>query len=421
MKRLVTLTGAVAILFITLWFLWFLYQRFVYVITDNAFQSADIVNVSTEDVSGYIVKLYKREFQPVKRGEPLFKVDDSTLKKELSSLQFQISSLEEKKRELEVKLSRLEKQLPASVRAAELQLRAEENRVSALKDQLKETEVLYRTSVSKSSAALRSAKSLLQAAKINLERMENRFNRFKNLYERRVISLQQFEDVESAYYRAKAEYEGALSSYRAALENLKEAESLKFKVSAIKENLSASEKRIGELRQELLSREAALKQIGEIRHSIESLSDKIKSFREKEEKLKILISHTLVRSPISGFVAKKWREEGDFVSPGLTVYSLYSPKTFYVTAWIDEDKLPFVKVGNSAEVELDACGKTFKGKVFQVGKSAGSVFALIPRDTSQGEYTKVTQRVPVKIELSNVPLGCIKPGTNAVVKIRKSR
>ncbi len=421
MKRLVTLAGAVAILFITLWFLWFLYQRFVYVITDNAFQRADIVNVSTEDVSGYILKLYKREFQPVKRGEPLFKVDDSTLKKELSSLRFQISSLKEKKRELEVKLSRLEKQLPASVRSAELQLRAEENRVSALQDQLKETEVLYRTSVSKSSAALKYARSSLQAAKINLERMENRFKRFKNLYIRRVISLQQFEDVKSAYYRAKADYEGALSNYRAAEESLKEAEALKFKVSALKKELSASQRLLGELRQEFLSREASLKQIRELRHSIKSLSEKIKSLKEKEEKLKILISHTLVHSPISGFVAKKWREVGDFVSPGLTVYSIYNPKTFYVLAWIDEDKLPFVKVGNWAEVELDVCGKTFKGKVFQVGKSAGSVFALIPRDTSQGEYTKVTQRVPVKIKLSDVPLSCIKPGTNAVVKIRKSR
>ncbi len=419
MKRGVTFVGALAILAITAWFLYFLYERYLYVITDNAFQKADIVNVSPEDVSGYIVKLYKQEFQPVKKGEPLFKIDDSTLKKELSSLQFQILSLKAERRELETRLSRLKKQLPAAVKTARFRLSAAENEVSALREQLKEAETAYRTSVSKALASLKAARAALEAAKVNAERMEHRFNRYRKLYEKRIISLQQFEDVKSAYFSSKAEYERALSAYSAARENLKEAQALKFKVLALKSKLAASEKRVGELKEGVVSAEAKLKQVEELRHSIRSLSDRIKSLEEKEEKVKILISHTLVRSPVTGFIAKKWRETGDFVSPGLTVYSLYNPETFYVLAWIDEDKLPYVKVGSSAEVELDVCGRTFEGKVYQIGKSAGSVFALIPRDTSQGEYTKVTQRVPVKIKLRGVPLSCIKPGTNAVVKIRK--
>lgn len=421
MKRIVVLLGTVAILLVTLWFLWFVYQRYLYVVTDNAFQKADIVNVSTEDVSGYIVKLYRSEFQPVKRGEPLFKIDDSTLKKELSSLKFQIASLEERKRELETKLSRLEEQLPSYVRAAEFRLLSAENRVLSLKSRLKETETLYKTSVSKSVSALSAARASLEAAKVDLERMENRFNRFKKLYKKRIISLQQFEDVKSAYYGAKARYEKALLNYRVSEENLKEAKALKLKVLSLKEELLSEEKRVAELKESLISQKASLKQIEELRHSVKSLSNRINSLKEREEKVKILVSHTLVRSPVSGFIAKKWHEIGDFVSPGVAVYSIYNPETFYVLAWIDEDKLPYVRVGAPAKVRLDVCGKTFNGKVFQIGKSAGSVFALIPRDTSQGEYTKVTQRVPVKIKLSDVPLRCIKPGTNAVVKIRKKR
>ena len=420
MKRLLTLSGAVAVLLITLWFLLFLYERFVYVVTDNAFQSADIVNVSTEDVSGYITELYKKEFQPVKKGEPLFKVDDSSLRKELKSLEFQISSLISRKRELEQRLSRLKKQLPAGVRMAEFQLQAAKEELSALKAQLKRTEILYNTSVSEAASAVNASKYALKAAEVNYSRLKNRFERFKRLYERRVISLQQFEDVKSAYYEAKARLEEARSKYRVAQEKLKEANSLKQQVVAIRKKISAYRKRIGELRQRLLSQRAELERIGELRHSIASLDRKIKSLREKAGKVKLLISHTLVRSPISGVVAKKWREAGDFVSPGLAVYSVYNPETFYVLAWVDEDKLPYVKQGSRAEVELDACGKTFEGQVYQVGVSSGSVFALIPRDTSQGEYTKVTQRVPVKIKLSGVPLSCIKPGTNASVKIRKS-
>ncbi len=419
MKRIFTLFGALIIVLISLWFIWFLYQRYVYVITDNAFQSAEIVNVSPEDVSGYILKLYKEEFQPVKKGEPLFKVDDSTLKKELNSLNYQISSLLFKKRELEERLSRLRNQLPSTVKMAELEYEAARKNVAALKSQLAETETLYRTSVSKARAAESAAKSSLKAAEVDFDRMKNRFSRFKKLYGRRVISLQQFEDVKSAYFAARARLEEARSNYRAAEESLKEAEALKFKVAALKEKLLASRKRMAELHQKLSFEKSNLKRIRELRYSIDSLDDKIRSLREKAAKLKLLVSHTLVRSPISGFVAKKWRETGDFVSPGLAVYSVYDPKTFYVLAWIDEDKIPGVKVGTSAKVELDVCGRTFDGKVYEIGKSSGSVFSLIPRDTSQGEYTKVTQRVPVKIRLFGVPASCIKPGTNAVVKIRK--
>jgi multidrug resistance efflux pump len=142
----------------------------------------------------------------------------------------------------------------------------------------------------------------------------------------------------------------------------------------------------------------------------------------REEKVKLLISHTLVRSPVSGFIAKKWKEVGDFVSPGLPVYSVYSPKSFYVLAWIDEDKVPYLKVGTVGRVELAACGgRSFKAKVLTIGRSAGSVFALIPKDTSEGEYTRVVQRVPVKIEVDGVPLYCVKPGTNVTVYLKKER
>jgi len=164
---------------------------------------------------------------------------------------------------------------------------------------------------------------------------------------------------------------------------------------------------------------ADLGRIDELRKSIKELSAQIRATERTLEKTKILLSHTEVRAPVSGFVAKKWRETGDFVSPGLPVYSIYDPSTFYVLAWIDEDKISDVKIGSSAKVVLEACGVELEGKVSSVGVSAGSVFSLIPRDTSQGEYTRVTQRVPVKISLSNVPLECIKPGTNVTVYIKR--
>ncbi len=419
MKRLFSLFGALILLSVTFWFLFYLYERYRFVITDNAYQNADIVNVSPEDVSGYIIKLYKKEYERVKSGEPLFKIDDSTLKKDLSSLQGKLNSLVSRKRELETKLSRLEKQLPESVKSTEFELSSLKRELSSLKENLKEAEVKYSVLVNSAKASLSAAREAYEASNVNLERMEKRFKRYKELYRRRVISEQQFDDVKSAYYQALSQFKTAESNLKLSQEKLKEAEAFSHTVNSLKEKISSTRERIGALQSQLESKRADLKKISELKASISEIAYQIDSLKAQIGKTKLLISHTLVKSPIDGLIAKKWKEEGDFVSPGITVYSIYNPKTFYVLAWIDEDDIRYVKKGSRALIELETCKGQFRGEVTAVGTSAGSVFALIPRDTSQGEYVKVTQRVPVKIKVFNVPLRCIKPGTNVSVKIPK--
>jgi len=417
LKRILSLFGVLVVLFVTLWFLLYLYERVRFVITDNAYQYADIVDVSTEDVSGYIVELYKREFEAVKKGEPLFKVDDSTLKRELSALNEELKALISKKRELREKLSRLREQLPEKVRASELQVESLKGELHSYEERLKETEVKY--SVLLKSASLSAAQKSFEASKVNLERMERKFKRYGELYRRRVISSQQFEDVKSAYYLALSQFESSRANLEVARGKLKEAEAFKHTVNSLKTQILSIRKKLGVLKSQLSVRKADLRRIGEIRASVKEISHRINSLKEKVEKLKILISHTLVRAPISGLIAKRWKERGDYVSPGLPVYSIYDPNHFYVLAWVDESDIGYVESGEGVEVKLETCEGSFKGRVISVGTSAGSVFALIPRDTSQGEYVRVTQRVPVKIRVFNVPLKCIKPGTNASVKISK--
>ncbi|MEO2082819.1 MAG: hypothetical protein ABGX12_02195, partial [Desulfurobacteriaceae bacterium] len=73
MKRTFELLGIFLVVIVTLWVSYFFYQHYRFVITDNAFQMADIVDVSTQKVSGKIVKLFKDEYEEVKKGAPLFK------------------------------------------------------------------------------------------------------------------------------------------------------------------------------------------------------------------------------------------------------------------------------------------------------------------------------------------------------------
>jgi membrane fusion protein (multidrug efflux system) len=418
-KRLFSVISFTLIGLVTLWLAYYFYLRYVYVITDNAFQSAELVSVSPQGVSGKIVKLFKNEYQTVKEGEPLFKIDDRIYKKEVEALEEKLEALKLKREELRKKLNRLNSQLSLKVKADLDEIKATKEKLSQLDYQQRLEEENYKTAVSKAKSRLKALEKSFEEAEANLNYWEKQFERYKRLYEKRVISLDQFEKVELSYKRAISLFESAKSQLEAGREDLKVAESLKNRVDIVRKQKEELKKRLEILRKKLLISQKDLKRIDELETSIKQLEKEISSLERQVEKAKLLLSYTLVKSPIDGVVAKKWKEVGDFVSPGLPVYSVYDPKSFYVLAWIEEDKLKNVKIGSSVKAELEACGKEFEGEVFAIGTSSGSIFALIPRDTSSGEYTKVVQRVPVKIKLQGVPLNCIKPGTNVLVYIKK--
>jgi membrane fusion protein (multidrug efflux system) len=419
MKKLSSLLGVVLIGALTFWIAHYFYLRQIYVITDNAFQMANVVTVSTQDVSGRIVLMNAKEYDSVKKGDVLFKVDDSVYRKDYEALKEKLSALIASKEKLLKQLERIKEQLPLQVEIVRAKMGALQERLKQLENQKEITEVSYRTSVEKAKSSLKASQQALEAAETFLKSSKNKYERYSRLYKRKVISKEQFEEVENLYKKAKADYAAALSRLKVAEEDLKLAEATSLKVEIIEMQIKELENEIRALNERLRISQADLGRIDELRKSIKELSAQIRATERTLEKTKILLSHTEVRAPVSGFVAKKWRETGDFVSPGLPVYSIYDPSTFYVLAWIDEDKISDVKIGSSAKVVLEACGVELEGKVSSVGVSAGSVFSLIPRDTSQGEYTRVTQRVPVKISLSNVPLECIKPGTNVTVYIKR--
>jgi multidrug resistance efflux pump len=128
------------------------------------------------------------------------------------------------------------------------------------------------------------------------------------------------------------------------------------------------------------------------------------------------IDQTVLRAPINGIVIKKQGTVGEIISPGQTVAMIVDPSKLYVTANIEETKLGNVKQGQKVDITIDQFGsKVFTGKVKYVGQAANSAFALLPTSTS-ATFTKVIQRIPVKIEFDQHDTSLL-PGTNAVVNI----
>jgi membrane fusion protein (multidrug efflux system) len=108
---------------------------------------------------------------------------------------------------------------------------------------------------------------------------------------------------------------------------------------------------------------------------------------------------TTIRAPFPGVVVKRYRHLGDFASAGVAILSMYNPDLIYVTANLEETRLDGVAPGNPVELQVDAFAEPFRGRVVWIDKSTGAQFALMPRNVVSGEFTKVVQRVPVRIAI----------------------
>jgi len=136
------------------------------------------------------------------------------------------------------------------------------------------------------------------------------------------------------------------------------------------------------------------------------------------------LKNTVIEAPMSGVVAKKWVLPGDIVQPGQAIYSIYDLSDVWVVANFEETKLSALHMDSRAELTVDAYPQhLWSGKVYQIGTNTAAQFTLIPPSNASGNFTKVTQRVPIKITIENSGAGVDKdvrllPGMSIEVKIR---
>lgn len=137
------------------------------------------------------------------------------------------------------------------------------------------------------------------------------------------------------------------------------------------------------------------------------------------------LRNTVITSPMNGVVSKRWVLPGDVVSPGQPVFTVYDLQNIWVTANLEETSIGILRSADKVEISVDAYPDVkFSGQVFQIGTNTASQFSLIPPNNASGNFTKVTQRVPVKISIkpsdgqksgSHVEL---LPGMSVEVKVK---
>ncbi|KJS16469.1 MAG: hemolysin D [Peptococcaceae bacterium BRH_c4b] len=126
----------------------------------------------------------------------------------------------------------------------------------------------------------------------------------------------------------------------------------------------------------------------------------------------------VIKTPVSGTVVKKIGNVGEVGVPGQPLAMVADLNSVYLSANIEETELNKVRSGQFVDFNVDAFpGVNFTGEVTSIGEATNSVFSLLPTQNTGGNYTKVVQRIPVKIAISDYK-GCrLLPGMNAIVKI----
>ncbi len=259
--------------------------------------------------------------------------------------------------------------LDVAVQAAEADLaqaRANETQVSAL---------IVRAKADANTAVARVAQN---AAQLNLADLD--FHRMETLVAAGAVSTQTFDESRAALDAAKAAQQSLVSSQASAEAGLAAAEAQQAVAQA-----------------QTQKAEAALRIA------------------------KLQVDYTVIRAPSAGRVAKKSVEVGQRLQPGQPVMAVVSDDV-WVVANFKESQLAHLRPGEKAEVTVDAVeGKVFQGVVDSFSPGTGAKFSLLPPDNATGNFTKIVQRLPVKILLSGEELAAagarLSPGLSAVVKV----
>ncbi len=246
-----------------------------------------------------------------------------------------------------------------------------------------------------------SALAVIEQDKANLDQVEAKYRFDKENLKVLEISLKK---AKLDYDRAQKQFEGGVST-----------------VEQFEHQKSAYESAEAMLK-------AAQSQLNVSLAAIKSSKVAIETAQTRVDVIETQLQNVKLYAPVSGIVARRWLFPGDVVSPGQSVFTVTNPDKLWLAVYLEETKISEIHVGQNSNFTIDAFpGVTFSGKITYVGSNTASQFSLIPPNNASGNFTKVTQRVPVKISIDGVSGGGnlsdyrILAGMSAVVKIVKER
>jgi membrane fusion protein (multidrug efflux system) len=271
-----------------------------------------------------------------------------------------------------------------------------------------------KTAVANAEAALKaaeqnyeSAKAKLVEAQANAAKSDADLERAKQLVVKEDISRQQYDYAVAAAAANQAAVTSAQAGVRAAEQSVQEAQG-----------------KLLQAKNDLQTAETAPEQVSLTRSNAQAADAKVLQRKAQLAQAELNLGYTVIRSPVTAIVGKKSVEVGQNVSIGQELVDVVPLDDVWVTANFKETQLAHMRPGQPVEVQVDAYGRKWKGHVTNMGGGTGSVFSLLPPENATGNYVKVVQRVPVRIDFDRAAgqefnaEGLLKPGMSVEPEVR---
>jgi membrane fusion protein (multidrug efflux system) len=245
------------------------------------------------------------------------------------------------------------------------------------------TSTTSRSNISVSDAALNAARDEVDSAQAqvgeanaNYVKAAQDLKRYQQLVEKDEISRQQYDAAVAAEQAARATLEASRSAVATAQSHVAQAQA----------NVRAAQ--------------IAPQQIAQFRARAGAAEAAVKTRQAAVDQAKLNLEYTTIRAPFDGIVSKRSVEPGSVVSAGQPLFSLVDLEDLWVTANFKETQLKGMQLNQHATIHVDAFDRDYNGYVASFGGATGARFSLLPPENATGNYVKVVQRVPVRINFN---------------------
>ncbi len=225
------------------------------------------------------------------------------------------------------------------------------------------------------------AKAQLVQAEANAAKSDSDLVRYEKLVAKEDVSRQQYDQAVAAAAANRAAVESAKAVVQGAEQAVRQAEGRLLQAEA-----------------DLRSAQTAPQQISQMHARALAADAQVDQRRAQMDQAALNLAYTLIRSPVTGIIGKKSVEVGQNVSIGQELLTVVPLDDIWVTANFKETQLEHMRPGQPVEIRVDAYGRSWKGHVTNLGGGTGSVFSLLPPENATGNYVKVVQRVPVRLD-----------------------
>jgi membrane fusion protein (multidrug efflux system) len=260
-------------------------------------------------------------------------------------------------------------------------------------------------------AGVPAAQAQLAQVKANLIKAELDYKRYTALATEGAVAQEQADT-------ARAVYQSTLAQYNAINEQIKQAQA---RVVQAQKNLSNAQAKLNSTQGNLQQANATAKQTEVNRRQYKAAQAAIAQSKAELKNADLQLSYSSIVAPISGRIGNKTIQVGQRVQPGQTLMSVVQ-LTPWIVANFKETQLENMQPGQTVEIKIDAFPHhSFKGKVDSLSPASGAKFALLPPDNATGNFTKIVQRIPVKIVFDPASIrgyeSRIAPGMSVVVTV----